>query len=109
MTVGQNAFPGFEIEADYVRVRHGSADTFPVSRIAGDREPQHGDEFEVTRRYRITKVGIGSDGVDDAGNFKDQFAQTWVADSVRNSLKVTRYVTNEDRESVWADDHGATG
>lgn len=105
----QSAFPGFEIEADFVEVRHGSPDSFPISKIAGDRQMAVGDEFEVTRRYRIADVKYGGDGVDDAGNLKGQFSQTFYAHAVRTSLKVVRYVTNEDREAAWASEHGATG
>ena len=103
----QYPFPGFEIEADVVKVRHGTPDSFAVSKVAGEQSMNVGDEFEVTRRYRITDVKFGGDGADDAGNLKGQFTQTFYAHAVRTSLHVTRYVTNEDREKAWQSDHGA--
>lgn len=105
----QSAFPGFEVEADVIEVRHGTADTYPVGKVAPDRVMAVGDEFEVTRRYRITDVKYGGDGADDVGNLKEQFTQRFYAHAVRSSLRVVRYVSNEDREAAWAHDHGAVG
>lgn len=105
----QGSFPGFEIEADYIELRHGTPDSFPIATVKHDRRMAVGDEFEVTRRYRITDVKYGGDGADDGGNLKEQFSQRFYAHAVRTSLVVTRYVTNADRELAWAADHGATG
>jgi hypothetical protein len=92
---GQLDFDGHEVLGRYVEVPGVGKVEWPMD------EELHVDEcFEATVRFKLGKVSHGAKQ-DAQGIAKGDFEEVWKASAMRQTFKVTKYLTRDQLEAAW--------